>query len=786
VFRDIVLEDGAVSEAECIAEVRRRNATCQVEVCEPCRSECTYPSAAAAADVLKCTVGRSWLGFSYCASVSDAGQLAQASHGADRGTGYIAVPERVAAHLHGICHYNPTGRVQRDAVSCRAEHRNSPTGRFVPGFDAKSGNPVAREGYMVGCKTSVDCRAACGEHPLTGEAFVCMQRWDLYDVAETDDDGGVVFRDLDQGSGNAFDPDEGGGICVDMDYSLQQNCRSQTIAGVVDGVGCFDGGVGLFLCGLNIDVHNSDVSTAAIDGEFSYPRTLVEGGSDGDGDGLVTPAMSCDSPVDCVAKCDYLKRTSAHGAGTPPTCSLCDSYCSSNVLSAVTGLVDAISQDIITVTRVLATCFGRMGLQGCVCQLALSLQPTWRKVSTNKEARCENGDPFEMLVSRIEDMIQTGAENLLNSALIDPINDVINGLPFGLGRPIDRACFATDYDPKRCEGGPVTLEEAARLTQCEHPKNGGLDELCFFARVREICGGSSLSEYTDLFSAGHQSASEAEAAFEDAVGESFAVFDPTMAELFRAVEASAFSGPDLAERRDICSSSHFAAAMGLDLIIISCFFSLLESTCASDAASDESFDHMLSQVTWKLPVVRLRFDVSPPPPPPATFKLHAALVEIDPHGFQLVRAKLEEIFPLLEDVATSAMGASVGPYLPDFDVSPHVLTKAFLSSRGMRRGALGARVVESKHTGRWRPGEDTPPAARPTPLPPAPTPSLTPPRPRRASQRARSFSACWTTGCWPRPARGRPRLSTGTRTTTTGRERRRRTTATCCSTACLK
>lgn len=77
---------------------------------------------------------------------------------------------------------------------------------------------------------------------------------------------------------------------------------------------------------------------------------------------------------------------------------------------------------------------------------------------------------------------------------------------------------------------------------------------------------------------------------------------------------------------------------------------------------------------------------------------------MDPHGFELVRSKLEEFFPRLSDVSTSSVGANVGASRVPFKVTPEQITKAFLSSNGMTKDGLGARVIESKHTGRWRPG----------------------------------------------------------------------------------
>lgn len=177
-----------------------------------------------------------------------------------------------------------------------------------------------------------------------------------------------------------------------------------------------------------------------------------------------------------------------------------------------------------------------------------------------------------------------------------------------------------------------------------------------------------------------------------------------MADLMRQVEISSFSGPDLSKRKEICSTQSFASSMSLEMIITSCMFATMETFCPDDAAADESFDYMVETTRFELPLVRFDFDVSPPPPPPTSLPAYEALVATDPHGFQLVRARLEEIFPRLSDVATSSMGATVGGYIADFTVTPNQLTKAYLASHGMTKDGLGARVVESKHTGRWRPG----------------------------------------------------------------------------------
>ena len=132
-------------------------------------------------------------------------------------------------------------------------------------------------------------------------------------------------------------------------------------------------------------------------------------------------------------------------------------------------------------------------------------------------------------------------------------------------------------------------------------------------------------------------------------------------------------------------------------------FATLEGFCPEDAEADESFQYLVDTTSFELPKVRFEFDVSPPPPPPSTLSMYEILVRTDPHGFQYARAYLDDIFPRLSDVATSSMGATVGENIAKYTVTPNQITKAYLSSNGMTKDGLGARVIESKHTGRWRP-----------------------------------------------------------------------------------
>lgn len=237
------------------------------------------------------------------------------------------VPEKLALHLYNIGHYNPTGLVQRDSVSCRQAHRGSPTAGFVAGF-GEDGMPVAREGFMVACKKHTDC-LPCGRHPLTGQNYRCQRIHTLYDTVLTANDT-IAFLNLSSGTASSFDIDmEQGaidgktGVCVDLDSSMNEGCSNRQLAAAKDGIiGCADGFVSKFMCGLSVDVKHGDISTVSINGNPIWPRVLIEGSEDRDGDGKADGRMTCSDPNDCTQKCRHLERTSRHGAGAPPACAL--------------------------------------------------------------------------------------------------------------------------------------------------------------------------------------------------------------------------------------------------------------------------------------------------------------------------------------------------------------------------------------------------------------------------------------------------------------------------------
>lgn len=128
-----------------------------------------------------------------------------------------------------------------------------------------------------------------------------------------------------------------------------------------------------------------------------------------------------------------------------------------------------------------------------------------------------------MLLSRLDDLIIHGAEDVANF-LVDGVNFWINSL-FGQ-RPVGEVCFPTAYDPDRCDGNKLSPAEASTISKCENPAYG-LENMCFFARVRHICSNEDLlEEYDSLFAGGYQSVDAVEAEFVKAFGESYEYLDP--------------------------------------------------------------------------------------------------------------------------------------------------------------------------------------------------------------------------------------------------------------------
>ena len=228
--------------------------------------------------------------------------------------------------------------------------------------------------------------------------------------------------------------------------------------------------------------------------------------------------------------------------------------------------------------------------------MALTLQPTWRKFSTNKDVRCENGDPITQILTQLERIMIDTVESTVNGmiggangvldAIANPVCDVVDavnnlvdtvarianpGSWFGrrlqncFGATIPELCFKTASFPNGVPGSgycqDFTEEEALAVAQCSDTSNG-LEHLCFYNRVAEICGSNSLlSQWNDLFAKGYEDFDELEAEFAEAFADSYNSLDPALTLLLQKVKESATEGPDLELRKGICSTDAFASAM---------------------------------------------------------------------------------------------------------------------------------------------------------------------------------------------------------------------------------
>lgn len=79
-----------------------------------------------------------------------------------------------------------------------------------------------------------------------------------------------------------------------------------------------------------------------------------------------------------------------------------------------------------------------------------------------------------------------------------------------------------------------------------------------------------ISDYDKMFENGFQDLDQLQSEFESAFGDSYAMMDPTLVDLVQAAHTSTLSGPDLKNRRNICSGEAFASAMRLDQIVSAC------------------------------------------------------------------------------------------------------------------------------------------------------------------------------------------------------------------------
>jgi hypothetical protein len=121
-------------------------------------------------------------------------------------------------------------------------------------------------------------------------------------------------------------------------------------------------------------------------------------------------------------------------------------------------------------------------------------------------------------------------------------------------------------------------------------------------RQRAICGleggENRYGRYQDLFTA--PTGSELESQYQQIAGDAYSTLDPTLSNLFDAVQSSSLR-EDSEAAKNICDDSLYKS-MDLDEIIIACIFHHVEGFCPSSDSS-QGFQTFLKSIDWRLPAV---------------------------------------------------------------------------------------------------------------------------------------------------------------------------------------
>lgn len=128
--------------------------------------------------------------------------------------------------------------------------------------------------------------------------------------------------------------------------------------------------------------------------------------------------------------------------------------------------------------KIAVECFSH-GVAACICTTALVLQPPWLRPDDKRytsDEKCYNGDPLNLLSTRIEDMVGRAFAN---------VGGVVGGM------------FSSLFSGGHALPGLATLEQldAEVRDQCENglkPRNHGDADNCYYARTRQICHSDEL------------------------------------------------------------------------------------------------------------------------------------------------------------------------------------------------------------------------------------------------------------------------------------------------------
>ena len=447
-------------------------------------------------------------------------------------------------------------------------------------------------------------------------------------------------------------------MCTDVHYDyMHSGCESQVGAQVTMGLtSCWPKAHprGSVLCGVLVDIDEDYVHSVGIDiRSLIFPRVLVE---EANINGITQQRITCYHELDCMDKCDhYARKAHSGGLPSPPACALCSPPCPNNIAETVLTAVRALGYDIISALRLAALCLNPVA---CVCQVFLMLKPAWVDNLPNELQECSAPDIMMMILDKVAVALLSLLETIVNGAFIDPINKLLKPIkavkigfnikipvinkrigfevkPFDFIKLMGRLCIPYK-DIKDCRS-EADLAELAALLGCSWDDRQ-LWKRCYYERVKSIClqDDEMVNGYKDLFQPDSQD--ELVAQYEEIVGDSFDVVDPSLQQLFDGANQETNTAA-----QNICGDLT-RGSLSLDKAILACVFHFIEEFCPNEEADDNLIIN-LKTLRWRLDDVVFNWGASPPPPPPVKHGPYEDLLAADPEGMEIAREKILEFWP---------------------------------------------------------------------------------------------------------------------------------------------
>lgn len=328
------------------------------------------------------------------------------------------------------------------------------------------------------------------------------------------------------------------------------------------------------------------------------------------------------------------------------------------------------------------------------------LKPVWIENLPQTMQECSARDMMMLILDKVAVALIGLIENKVNNAIIDPINRVLRPIrdvkigaslripvinadvgfelrPFEFIRLIGRLCIPYK-NIKDCRNEAELAELAAllgcswddkelwkrcyyervrhlhfELSSAHHPYNNSEwylpPHLC--AQVKSICmteDTTHVDKYKSIFDS--SSEGELEQQFQEIVGDSFDVVDPSMQQLFDNANKEVNTAA-----QNICADLD-RGSISLDQAIMACLFHHVEAFCPEDEYWDIDGPSLwkpdllidLKYLDWKLDDIVFDWTASPPPPPPGLKGPFDDLTASDPEGMEIAREKIFELWPEIQ------------------------------------------------------------------------------------------------------------------------------------------